>query len=87
MRTCNIRVNRKTRGPRSYLSGCEGNKIIDSERHHLSKEADDDAAHLVTRHRDVKKHLHTGTVAVNPSMPSVIGTKSTYSKTTIVYIN
>lgn len=47
--------------PSSYLSGCQGNKVIDSKRGDLSKQADDDPAHLVTRHSDVKKHLETHT--------------------------
>ena len=43
----------------AYLSGCQGNKITDSERDDLPKKADDDPPDLVTRHCDVKKHLGT----------------------------
>lgn len=45
----------------AYLSSCQGNKVIDSERDDLPKQADDDPTHLVTSHCDVKKHLHTHT--------------------------
>lgn len=43
--------------PSAYLSGCQGDKVIDSEWDDLPKKADYDPSHLVTRHRDVKKHL------------------------------
>lgn len=45
----------------AYLSSCQGNKVVDSERDDLPKQADDDPTHLVTCHCDVKKHLDTHT--------------------------
>lgn len=57
--------------PSTYLSGCQGNKVIDSEWDDLPKKADDDPPHLVTCHCDVKKHLdtHTNTHAQKDCRP------------------
>lgn len=45
----------------SHLSSCKDDKVIDSLRDDLSKQADDDASHLVTPHRHVKEDLREDT--------------------------
>ena len=59
-----VRALVRSHAPSSYLSGCQGNEVSDSEWDDLSEQPDDDPPDLVTPDCDVKEHLDTHTQAV-----------------------